>query len=104
MISQATLRAAGRRAYSPSPVGCVLYVGGLAREVTIARIAEVFGAERVTGVRRPFDSAGHPRAFAFVTMASIEDAAKARHELDGATFEGRTISVAFVKDKYAHAA
>jgi cold-inducible RNA-binding protein len=72
-----------------------LYVGNLPGTTTEDTIRQRFMAVGpVTEVRIVTDrETGHPRGFAFVTMASIADAAQAIVQLNGMIFDGRTLRV-----------
>lgn len=72
-----------------------IYVGNLAynaTEDTIRVVFEEFGA--VTSVKIISDKfTGKPRGFAFVEMASDDEAQKAIAELNGKEVEGRNLKV-----------
>ena len=72
-----------------------LYVGNLAFSTTEEQIREMFqpyGAiEKVTVVRD--QDSGQPRGFAFVEMASDEDAGKALTAVNGSSVGGRALIV-----------
>jgi nucleolin len=73
-----------------------LFVAGLADTATEEGLRKLFESTggSVSEVTVPRDRAsGKPRGFAFVTMASDEDARSARQSLDGNAFEGRPLSV-----------
>ena len=72
-----------------------LFVGNLPFQTSEAELEEMFAqagtVETVTVMRDRMT--GRPRGFAFVSMASDDDAQKAVQQLDGATLGGRTIAV-----------
>jgi RNA recognition motif-containing protein len=72
-----------------------LYVGNLSFNTTTDTIREQFGAlGQVTDVHVVTDrETGRPRGFAFVTMGSPAEAAKAINELNGAMLDGRPLRV-----------
>lgn len=72
-----------------------LYVGNLSCDTTEDTIRQRFTAVgEVTDICVVKDrETGRPRGYAFVTMASIEEAAKAIVELNGKIFGGRTLRV-----------
>ncbi|MHC5063592.1 MAG: RNA recognition motif domain-containing protein [Planctomycetota bacterium] len=73
-----------------------LYVGNLSFDTTEEAIAEAFGQDsrRVKEVSVVMDrDTGRPRGFAFVEMASENDALAAISALDGKELDGRTLRV-----------
>lgn len=72
-----------------------LYVGNLADDVTATALRERFAqCGTVTDVDVAVDRAsGRARGYAFVTMATAEDARVALERLDGSTFEDRPLRV-----------
>ena len=76
-------------------MGTRLYVGNLSFDTTAETLTEVFGAlGEVTDVHLVTDrETGRPRGFAFVTMGSPEQAAKAIGETNGKTVDGRQLRV-----------
>lgn len=72
-----------------------LFVGNLPFQTSEAELEEMFAqagtVETVTVMRDRMT--GRPRGFAFVSMATDEEAQKAVEQLDGATLGGRTIAV-----------
>lgn len=73
-----------------------LFVAGLPDSITEDVLHEIFQATGVTvvNVSLPKDRlTGRARGFGFVTLASPEEAAKARSALDGSEQSGRSISV-----------
>jgi len=72
-----------------------LYVGNLSYDTSEASLRTAFEAHgEVTSVNLITDrDSGRPKGFAFVEMATPEDAQKARAALDGAQLDGRTLKV-----------
>src|SRR5512133_229736 len=72
-----------------------LFVGNLDFKVTENDLQDAFAAHgTVTEANLMTDrSTGRPRGFAFVTMASPEEAQKAIDALNGATLDGRNLTV-----------
>ena len=76
-------------------MGNRLYVGNLSFHATPDSVRETFAAcGEVTDVHIVQDrETGQSRGFAFVTMSSASDAAKAIANLDGSDFAGRPLRV-----------
>ncbi|AKF10964.1 RNA recognition motif domain-containing protein [Sandaracinus amylolyticus] len=78
-----------------------LYVGNLSFHTTEDTLRATF--EAIGGVERvdvPMDRmTGRPRGFAFVTMASAEDAKRAIGDLDGSMLDGRPLRVNVAEDR-----
>jgi RNA recognition motif-containing protein len=73
-----------------------LFVAGLSDSVTEEVLKGLFAGTGATSVEVniPRDRmTGRPRGFAFVTLGSAEEAAKARSELDGSLQAGRSMAV-----------
>jgi cold-inducible RNA-binding protein len=73
-----------------------IYVGNLPYTCDEQQLKDLFGAEgrNVTDVAIITDRmTGQPRGFAFVNMASDDDAKKAIEALHGSSFGGRTLTV-----------
>src|SRR5512143_1888597 len=72
-----------------------LFVGNLSFNTTENDLQDAFAAHGVvTEANLMTDRAtGRPRGFAFVTMASPEEAQKAIDALNGATLDGRNLTV-----------
>ena len=77
-------------------MGKRLYVGNLSYSVNEADLREAFGAEgyEVTEVKLVMDrDTGRPRGFAFVEMATDEDAQNAIQAINESSLGGRTLTV-----------
>ena len=72
-----------------------LFVGNLSFNTTENDLQDAFAAHGVvTEANLMTDRAnGRPRGFAFVTMASPEEAQKAIEAMNGATLDGRNLTV-----------
>jgi cold-inducible RNA-binding protein len=72
-----------------------LYVGNLSHDSTTEGLRAKFAQfGEVTDVQLVIDRySGRPRGFAFVTMATPEQAAQAVAKLNGATLDGRPVRV-----------
>lgn len=76
-------------------MSCRLYVGNLSHDTTpeLLRAAFVRYGDIVDLHVMVDRYSGRPRGFAFVTMASREDAARAVAAMNGAVLEGRALRV-----------
>jgi RNA recognition motif-containing protein len=76
-------------------MGNRLYVGNLSFQATTESLREAFAAcGEVADVHIVQDrDSGQSRGFAFVTMGSADEAAKAISSLDGTDFAGRSLRV-----------
>src|SRR3954470_10283249 len=76
-------------------MGNRLYVGNLSFQTNAETIRSAFQAMgEVTDVHAVTDrETGQPRGFAFVTMGSAQEAAKAIAEMNGAMLDGRNLRV-----------
>jgi len=76
-----------------------LYVGNLSFTATSEQVREYFVTiGEVTNVNVVMDSfSGRSRGFAFVEMATDEDAEKAREAFHGKAFQNRTLTVDFAR-------
>ena len=72
-----------------------LFVGNLSFNTTENDLSDAFAPHgSVTEANLMMDRAtGRPRGFAFVTMSSAEEAQKAIEALNGATLDGRQLTV-----------
>ena len=78
-----------------------LYVGNLNYEVTEEDLRQLFSSSgEVVDVKIITDrDTGRPRGFAFVTMASADDASKAIEALHGQGFHGRNLTVNLAREE-----
>lgn len=76
-------------------MGNRIYVGNLSYNTNQESIEQAFGAiGTVSEVFMPMDrETGQPRGFAFVTMASSQDADTAILQLNGSMLDGRPLKV-----------
>ena len=82
-------------------MGNRLFVGNLSFGTSQQVIEEAFAAAgEVREVALPTDrESGRPRGFAFVTMATAEEAQKAIDALNGSQLDGRTLTVNIAKPR-----
>jgi cold-inducible RNA-binding protein len=82
-----------------------LYVGNLSHDATAETLRAAFGLYGdVVDVHVLIDRySGRPRGFAFVTMASREQAEQAMARMNGTMFEGRPLRVSEAESGPAHA-
>ena len=78
-----------------------LFVGNLSFNTTENDLQDTFAAHgTVTEANLMMDrTTGRPRGFGFVTMGSPEEAQKAIEALNGATVDGRSITVNVARPK-----
>lgn len=78
-----------------------LFVGNLSFHTTEDSIREAFQAYgAVDRIDIPTDrETGRVRGFAFVTMASADDATRAIKDLDGSTLDGRALRVNVAQER-----
>jgi RNA recognition motif-containing protein len=78
-----------------------LYVGNLPYDVTADDLRELFSkVGTVEDVHLPTDrQTGRPRGFAFVEMATDEQAKAAIHRYDGYTLDRRTLRVNVAQER-----
>ena len=78
-----------------------LYVGNIPYSVSIEDLRRLFsGAGTVESVEIPVDrQTGRPRGFAFVEMASDQEADKAIRRFDGFTMDSRQIRVNVAQER-----
>jgi RNA recognition motif-containing protein len=82
-------------------MGNRLYIGNLPFNATAEEVRGAFAPHgSVTDVRLVMDRAtGRSRGFAFVTMGSDEEAARAMKQMDGAMLAGRPLRVNEAQDR-----
>jgi len=83
-------------------MGTKLYVGNLSYSTTEEGLRAAFAGDgrQVVSVSIITDRmSGRPRGFAFVEMASAEDAEKAISALDGQALDGRTLKVSEARER-----
>jgi RNA recognition motif-containing protein len=83
-------------------MGSKLYVGNLSYDVSEDDLRRTFGGDgrTVSEVAVVMDrDTGRPRGFAFVTMASSEDARSAISALDGTALLGRNLKVSEAQER-----
>lgn len=78
-----------------------LYVGNLPYSYSEVELRQLFGQiGRVDSVYLPLDrETGRPRGFAFVQMATEEEAEEAIARFDGASLDGRKIRVNVAQER-----
>ncbi|KAI3706574.1 hypothetical protein L6452_24406 [Arctium lappa] len=82
---------------SESPEAGRLYIGNLPYAITSSELSQVFGeAGNVVSVEIVYDRVtDRSRGFAFITMASVQDAKEAIRMFNGSQIGGRTVKVNF---------
>jgi cold-inducible RNA-binding protein len=72
-----------------------LYVGNLSHDATAEELRATFAQfGEVTDVQLVIDRySGRPRGFAFITMATAQQAAQAAAKMNGVTIDGRPLRV-----------
>jgi RNA recognition motif-containing protein len=82
-------------------MGTRIYVGNLAFDTSADTVREIFAEHgEVTDVHMVMDrDTGRPRGFAFVTMTSPADAAKAISAVNGTDVDGRNLRVNEAEDR-----
>ena len=78
-----------------------LFVGNLSFNITENDLQDAFAAHgTVTETNLMMDrTTGRPRGFAFITMATPEEAQKAIASLNGSELDGRTLTVNVAKPR-----
>lgn len=75
-------------------MGTRLYVSNIATSAAEENVRDLFAEKgQVESVNLIMTHSGKPKGFAFVAMASEEDAAKAIETLNGSLFLGRPLAV-----------
>jgi cold-inducible RNA-binding protein len=88
-------------------MGSRLYVGNISYQTTEVTLRDLFGqgGKKVDEVAIIMDrETGRSRGFAFVTMATAEDAQKAIQELDGQMVDGRTLRINEARERQPRSA
>jgi RNA recognition motif-containing protein len=82
-------------------VNTKLFVGNLSFNITENDLQDAFAAHgTVTETNLMMDrTTGKPRGFAFITMATPEEAHKAIESLNGSALDGRTLTVNVAKPR-----
>jgi len=82
-------------------VNTKLFVGNLSFNITENELQDAFAAHgTVTETNLMMDrTTGRPRGFAFITMATPEEAQKAIESLNGSALDGRTLTVNVAKPR-----
>lgn len=83
-------------------MGKRLYVGNLSYSVTDADLREAFtsGGYEVVDVKVVMDrDAGRPRGFAFVELATDEEANKAIEQMNGRDLQGRALNISEARER-----
>ena len=72
-----------------------LYVGNIPFSINQGDLNDLFGAHGAVSEVNIIEDreTGRPRGFAFVTMATADEAERAARELDGQEFQGRKLTV-----------
>jgi len=78
-----------------------LFIGNLPYAASEQEVTDLFGqAGTVQAVRIPIDrDSGRPRGFAFIEMATLDDAHAAVRRFDGYPLGGRDLRVNFAEER-----
>jgi RNA recognition motif-containing protein len=78
-----------------------LFVGGISWNVDSLQLKDIFSEVAEVKYAKIINDreTGKSRGFGFVEFNSVEDAAKAKEEFDGAEIDGRTVKVDFAEDR-----
>jgi len=90
-----------REDFAPAEPNQKLFIGGLAWAATdedLKKAFEPFGEVVVASVVR-YPDTGRSKGFAFVEYATVEEATKAKEEMDGKELSGRAIKVDFARPR-----
>lgn len=87
--------------FAPAKPNQKLFIGGLAWAATdedLRKAFEAFGEVVAASVVR-YPDTGRSKGFAFVEYATVEEAEKAKDEMDGKDLAGRAIKVDFARPR-----
>jgi RNA recognition motif-containing protein len=90
-----------KREFAPAQPNQKLFIGGLAWAATdedLKKAFEPFGEVTSASVVR-YPDTGRSKGFAFVEYATVEEATKAKEEMDGKELAGRSIKVDFARPR-----
>lgn len=89
------------RDFAPAKPNQKLFIGGLAWAATDEDLKEAFApfGEVVAATVVRYPDTGRSKGFAFVEYATVEEATKAKEEMDGKELAGRAIKVDFARPK-----
>jgi len=90
-----------KRDFAPAEPSAKLFIGGLAWAATDEDLNEAFSpfGELVSASVVKYPDTGRSKGFAFVEYASVEEATKAKEEMDGKELAGRAIKVDFARPR-----
>jgi len=90
-----------KKEFTPAEPSTKLFIGGLAWAATDEDIKEAFSpfGELVSASVVRYPDTGRSKGFAFVEYATVEEATKAREEMDGKEIAGRSIKVDFARPR-----
>ncbi|MFA7253178.1 MAG: RNA-binding protein [Patescibacteria group bacterium] len=86
-----------KKDFTPAEPNQKLFIGGLAWAATDEDLQEAFSpfGEVVSASVVKYPDTGRSKGFAFVEFATVEEATKAKEEMDGKEIQGRAIKVDF---------
>lgn len=90
-----------KRDEAPNEPNPRIFVGGLAWAATDEDLKEAFSAcgEVISANVVRYPDTGRSKGFAFIEFSSVEEAQKAKDELDGKEIAGRAIKIDFARPK-----